>query len=321
MGPRLQGNSGGEFNSISGGERGTLGSTIQTLFLPPNTRPSTLLPPFKYFSSMPLISVIIPTFNRSDLLRRAIDSVLSQSFKDFELIVVNDGSTDNTEKTLAEYNDITLLNLKHNSGVSCARNRGVKHSGGEWVSFLDSDDQWLPNKLQEQVEWMFHTPQCTIFQSREIWIRDGKRVNQPRALRKKEGDLFFESLQRCSITPSTVMIRRSLFEEHGGFDEALPACEDYDLWLRITASERVGLVDREHLIRYGGHPDQLSLSTPCLDKYRVYALQKLLSKEGLNGTQKTATIDTLRKKAAIIANGALKRGNLNDYQQYIKLTV
>ncbi|KMQ52093.1 glycosyl transferase, family 2 [Chitinispirillum alkaliphilum] len=265
---------------------------------------------------MPRISVIIPVYNRSGFIGRAIKSVLTQDFSDFELIVVDDGSSDSTADAISSFSNLRTLSLSENRGVSCARNRGVEISNGQWIAFLDSDDQWLPSKLREQMEWLSQNPSINILQSREIWIRNGRRVNPPRAFEKKQGDLFFESLERCSITPSSVLLKRELFDLHKGFDETLPACEDYDLWLRITIAEKVGLVQKNHLIRYGGHPDQLSSSVPCQDKFRVYAIEKILSSYNLDELKRQRAVQALQKKAAIIANGALKRGNLNDYKKY-----
>ncbi|MDG5814245.1 glycosyltransferase family A protein [Chitinispirillales bacterium ANBcel5] len=268
---------------------------------------------------MPRISVIIPVYNRAKLISRAVDSVLKQSYKDFELIVVDDGSSDDTLKQLRDYKSVTVLSLDTNSGVSAARNFGVAHSCGEWIAFLDSDDEWKPEKLKEQLEWSDQHKSCTIFQSQELWVRKGVRVNPPRSHLKRDGDLFGVSLHRCMISPSCVMIKRTLFDAHGGFDETLRACEDYDLWLRIALKEKVGLVNKVHLVRYGGHSDQLSSSTPCQDKLRICALQKLLGRADLSAEKRTAVKKVIEQKATIVANGALKRGHLDDYRKYASI--
>ncbi|NLP03507.1 MAG: glycosyltransferase family 2 protein [Fibrobacter sp.] len=264
-----------------------------------------------------LISVIIPVHNRKDLLPRAINSVLNQTFKDFELIVVDDGSTDGVEKLdLLSSGKIKFLRLPINSGVAIARNCGVDISEGEWVAFLDSDDVWMPRKLEKQVKWIEMNPGIRILQSKEIWIRNGKRVNPPATHEKSGGDLFRESLERCMITPSSVMMERALFEEVGRFDGSLPACEDYDLWLRITCRYPVGLVNEYLLYRYGGHPDQLSSSIMALDRFRVRSLLRLLSLDCLNSEQRGLVRTTLVKKAAIVANGYRKRGNVQLYERF-----
>ena len=268
---------------------------------------------------MPLVSVIIPTFNRAVMLRRAVESVLNQTERDFELIIVDDGSTDGTSqylKYLENVNSVQILRLDRNYGVSKARNAGVNASAGEWIAFLDSDDFWHPDKLQIQLKWCGDNPQYSILQTNEIWIRNGVRVNQPKTYKKTCGDIFNESVERCMITPSSVIMKRSLFELSGGFDAKMRACEDYDLWLRITCKFHVGLEPKDMLIRYGGHDDQLSSSTPTLDKYRIEALKKIILSGGLNPKQTETAVSSLQKRAVIMANGALKRGNQKEYEYY-----
>ncbi len=269
---------------------------------------------------MPLVSVIIPTYNRKNLLPRALQSVLNQSFTDFELIVVDDGSTDGTSELADQFPKIRLLRSELNHGVSHARNRGVAASCAKWTAFLDSDDVWATRKLEQQIKWLDAHPHFKILQSNEIWIRNGKRVNPPATHKKFQGDLFEAGLERCMITPSSVIMERSLFDETGGFDESFKACEDYDLWLRICCHHEVGLLQKELLTRYGGHEDQLSSSVPCLDKYRVESLKKLLLSAVLNEKQKTATRSNLLKRAHILAQGALKRGIKEEYDYYTNLS-
>ncbi|MFP4013247.1 MAG: glycosyltransferase family 2 protein [Chitinispirillaceae bacterium] len=268
---------------------------------------------------MSLFSVIIPTYNRRHTLARAIESVLFQSMRDFELIVVDDGSTDGTAELVENY-PATFIRLEQNCGVAKARNRGVSESNGEWIAFLDSDDWWNPNKLQLQLDYCRQNHDYEIVQTCETWIRNGRRVNPPQTHLKKEGHIFEESLRRCMITPSSVILRRSLWDKTGGFDESFPACEDYDLWLRITCRQKVGLVDKHLLTRFGGHPDQLSSAIPCLDRFRVDSLLKMLGSGLLNGNQSQAVRRNLRKRALIMAQGSLKRGKREEYEYYISLS-
>jgi len=268
----------------------------------------------------PAVSVIIPVYNRYGLLERAVRSVLAQTVLPLEIIVVDDGSSGAPWKH--ELTDDALVSyhrLPCNHGVSFARNRGVERSRGQLVAFLDSDDEWLPEKLEKQLAHLAAHPHFRIAQSRETWIRNGRRVNPPRTHEKKEGDIFMESLERCMITPSSVIMERSLFWEAGGFNESLPACEDYDLWLKITAAMPVGLVDEHLLIRYGGHGDQLSLNTPVLDRFRIRALLDLLHSGRLSPKQYTATRNTLRQRCRICAQGAKKRGNETRYESFNRL--
>lgn len=266
---------------------------------------------------MPLVSVIIPVFNRKKLLERAIQSVLKQSFEDFELFVVDDGSDDGVQElTVLNERNITFIRLEENSGVSKARNIGVKKSSGEWIAFLDSDDEWFTQKLQKQIDWCRENPQFEITQTKEIWIRNGKQVNPPMTHHKSQGDLFSASLHRCMITPSSVLLKRSLFEKSGGFNETLPVCEDYDLWLRITCQKQIGLLDQYLLKRYGGHSDQLSSSIMGLDRFRIRSMLKLLKSNLLNDIQMKLLRVVLSRKALIVANGYLKRGNETLYEKY-----
>jgi glycosyltransferase involved in cell wall biosynthesis len=268
---------------------------------------------------MNTISVIIPTYNRSASLVRALDSVLAQQHKAQEIVVVDDGSSDSTQE-LSVWQDyagvVTYLRSEFNRGVSWARNWGVAHSRGDWLAFLDSDDQWHPAKLKEQLQWLGTHPDWRIVQTHEIWIRNGVRVNPPDTHRKVEGEQFARNLERCMITPSSVMVQRSLFDECGGFDESLPTCEDYDLWLKITSRYPVGLVDKYLLTRYGGHADQLSAAYPVMDRYRIESLHRLLQQAQLSSAQQSLVRKTLAKKASIVANGARKRGNEDEFNYY-----
>jgi glycosyltransferase involved in cell wall biosynthesis len=249
-----------------------------------------------------------------------VDSVLLQKDADWELIVVDDGSRDNTDEILSRYAGEPRLRIirQENRGVSAARNVGAGLSRGGWLAFLDSDDEWLPGKLAAQAA-RFSQPGFRIQQTREIWYRNSRRVNPPLHLLKKSGDIFEASLQRCMITPSSVCIERNLFEAYGGFDESFPACEDYELWLRITACHPVGLIDEEFLIRYGGHADQLSATVPALDAFRIRAMWKLLSKGALKKRQREVCLKTLRQKISIYRVGCRKRGREEELQWLNKI--
>jgi glycosyltransferase involved in cell wall biosynthesis len=269
---------------------------------------------------MPSVSVIIPTYNRKKLLTRAIESVMSQQYTDYELIVVDDASGDSTEQLdffdSRKYPSITYFRLDSHRGVSAARNFGVRMASGKWIAFLDSDDQWHPQKLKRQMEWIGRYPATVILQTKEVWIRGGRRVNPPATHRKREGYIFTESLKRCMITPSSVCITRAAFDTTGGFNEALPACEDYDLWLRITHTVPVGLIDEYLLTRYGGHPDQLSSTVWALDRFRIRSLLDIIRSGVLTPVQRQEAIREVRRKALIVANGYKKRGNYEKHEQY-----
>ena len=267
----------------------------------------------------PLVSVVVPTFNRGWCLEEAIDSVLSQTYERYELIVVDDGSTDDTEKRLSQYETLTVI-IQQNRGVSAARNRGIASSKGDLIAFLDSDDLWLPEKLAAQVAFFQANPEALVCQTQETWIRNGRRIHPKNHHQKESGIFFKRSLYLCLVSPSAVMMKKRLFEVVGGFDESLPACEDYDLWLRVGASIPIFLIDEPLVIKRGGHDDQLS-SNPGLDKYRIQSIKKLLESGTLSRDQRKAAITVLQKKCEIYASGCKKRGRLEEMAYYNRLAV
>lgn len=263
----------------------------------------------------PLVSVIIPTYNRANMLRQAVDSVLEQDYRPAEVLVIDDGSVDETPAVLAEYADRIRRFRRDNAGVSAARNTGIRAARGELIAFLDSDDYWLPGKLTAQVEWFLRHPENMICQTEEIWVRNGRRVNPRQKHRKRAGDIFIASLSLCLVSPSAVMLRRRLLDETGLFDPELPACEDYDLWLRVSSRYRVGLIEKPLLVRRGGHPGQLS-AAPGLDRYRIHAIRKILDAGDLSLAQRKAAVSALEKKCAIYAAGCEKRAKHEEAARY-----
>jgi len=260
----------------------------------------------------PAVSVIIPTYDRLEFLKESAASVLAQTFTDFELIVVDDGSTDSTAQYLQELSSedrrvrwLTGPNL----GVSAARNRGARAARAPMLAFLDSDDLWEPQKLERQLHHMAAQPHVRASYTEETWIRRGRFANPCNHHAKHDGDIFEACLALCIISPSSVMLERTLYDELGGFDESLPACEDYDLWLRLSAREAVLLVDERLIIKRNGHAGQLSQEYWGLDRFRVRALWKLLFDEEVDADRRKLAAETLAKKAAVVAQGARKRGN------------
>jgi glycosyltransferase involved in cell wall biosynthesis len=271
---------------------------------------------FDKFPVIMRVSVIIPTYNRATWVMEAVASVLAQTYRAFELLVLDDGSTDATLAALASFGgEIQVLRREERQGVSAARNLGAAAATGEWLAFLDSDDLWLPDKLARQVEYLKANTDIVICQTGETWIRNGVRVNPPEACRKVAGDIFLPSLKRCLVSPSAVMLHRRLFEEMGGFDEELPAAEDYDLWLRITWRYPVGLVPEPLVIKRGGHADQLSRQWG-LDRFRIRALMKLREEPGLPQEYKQAVHKTLAEKCRIYAQGCEKRDRWDEAREY-----
>ncbi len=265
------------------------------------------------------ISVIIPTHNRAHSISRAIESVLQQSLPAAEIIIVDDGSSDNTAALIhGHFSDCRYLHQK-NQGVSSARNRGIRAASGEWLAFLDSDDEWMPEKLAAQATALKHNPGMRLCHTEEIWIRNGKRVNPMKKHAKKGGWIFQHCLPLCAISPSSVILHRSLFQTIGLFDESLPACEDYDLWLRICAFYPTLFIKKPQIIKYGGHEDQLSRQHWGMDRFRIQALEKIIAHPQLSLADRQAATKMLIKKAGILAQGAIKRGKQTQADAYLAI--
>ncbi len=265
------------------------------------------------------VSVVIPTYNRAHMLREAVESALGQSLEPAEILVVDDGSTDLTPEILSSFgNKIRYFKGPHR-GVSSARNKGWRLAESEWIAFLDSDDLWLPNKLHRQMKALAEWTDIPLCYTDEIWIRHGKRVNPCKHHAKYSGWIFQHCLARCIISPSSALIRKEILEELGGFDEQLPVCEDYDLWLRLTSRYPVLFLEEKLILKRGGHGDQLSRSYWGLDRFRIRVLAKLLQDPTLGEQKKECALLELKKKCAIYAQGARKRGKEYEADFYERL--
>ncbi|MBL1140686.1 MAG: glycosyltransferase family 2 protein [Proteobacteria bacterium] len=263
------------------------------------------------------ISVIIPTYNRASVLPGAIDSVLAQSHAADEIIIVDDGSTDETQQLIeSRYPQIKLIS-QTNQGVSAARNNGIKIAQGNWICLLDSDDIWLENKLEKQIEALNKNPDYLICHTNETWIRNGVILNQGKKHEKRGGNIFQHCLPLCVISPSSVMINKKLFDEVGLFDKDLLACEDYDMWLRICSKYPVLFIDEALINKFGGHNDQLSRQHWGMDRFRILALDKSIQSNNLNDDDRQAAIKMLQHKITIFLKGAEKHGD-NEYCEKFK---
>ena len=272
---------------------------------------------------MPMkVSVIIPTFNRAQTIRRALQSILNQKGVSFEILMVDDGSTDETralvERLASERAEVHYLS-QANCGPSAARNLGIQKAQAPFIAFLDSDDEWLPGKLKAQLEFFGANPDFLICQTDEIWIRNSKRVNPMKKHKKFGGFVFEKCLPLSIVSPSCVMMRRGFFDEVGFFDETLPACEDYDLWLRTSARFPIGLIEKPFVVKYGGHPDQRSHQFPVMDQFRIRALLKLFKSNVLNLDQQELVARELIRKSRIVSQGARKRGKVEEAVFYENL--
>ncbi len=274
------------------------------------------------------VAAVVPTFNRAHTLPRALSSILKQSRPVDDVIVVDDGSTDNTAAIACDFPDVTWLG-QNNSGVSAARNHGIRAATSHfrkrfpdreytdlWIALLDSDDEWQPHRVERQLDRIAaindHVepqPDYRLVHSDEVWVRNGVRVNPMKKHEKTGGWIYQRCLPLCVISPSASLIRRDLFDDRGLFDETLPACEDYDLWLRVCAHEPVLYIDEQLIVKYGGHDDQLSQKHWGMDRFRIKALSKMLRAEELNDEQRAATLDMLTHKLSVMETGARKRAN------------
>ena len=246
-------------------------------------------------------AVIIPTYNRESLLKRAINSVLNQTKVPDEIIVVDDGSSDNILNILDEYKNSIKIVTQKNKGVSAARNRGADLAKSEWILFLDSDDVWKKEKLEIQAKFHKNNPHILFSHTNEVWIKDKKIVFQKRKHKKPYGNCFYDNLDFCRVSPSTVMIKKELFDRCGKFDEQLKVCEDFDLWLRVLKKVPVGLIEEALTYKYAGDWEQLSFSTPFHDMYQVNALMKHLPDSRVESV--------IMSKLSVLYKGAKKHNN------------
>ena len=223
------------------------------------------------------VTVIIPSYNRYNFLSRTIKSLLNQSYRVDEIIVVDDGSDDNTKNIQKDFPQIRYF-YQNNSGVSAARNLGIVNATHEWIAFLDSDDEWHSDKLSKQIAFHKANPHILMSYTAERWVRDDVEVKIPKKYRKIGQDILRENLSYCNIAPSSVMLHRSVLDDVGLFDASFLVCEDYELWLRILSLYEVGLINEKLITKYAGHEGQLGFAKD-MEPVRIRALQKLLKCE------------------------------------------
>ncbi len=223
------------------------------------------------------VSVIISTYNREHMVARAIKSVLGQTYRDFELIVVNDASTDHTDEVLNSFNDkrIRYVRFGENRGGPAARNTGIKMSRGNYISFLDDDDEWLPAKLEKQVEKIEHAPgEVGLIYSGSEVIEDGSNTVQRRYHPEQRGDVRIRLLLGPMVgSVSNVLVRKECFIKAGLFDESLKSCQDWDMWKRISDHYEFDFTP-EILSRIHLHGDQISSDLGSLIPGRTRMVEK-----------------------------------------------
>lgn len=264
-----------------------------------------------------MVSVIITTYNRKTFLRAAVLSVLKQDYRDKEVVVIDDGSTDDSYK---EVKDLPVRYIwKENGGVSGARNKGIETAAGEYIAFLDVDDLWRKRKLSIQMS-MMHDENYEISYTDEIWMRNGNHLNQKLAHKKYSGLIFEKCLPLCIISPSSVLLKKSVFDAVGLFDETMAVCEDYDMWLRVTAMYPVLFVDKKLIIKQGGHADQLSKRYLGMDRFRIKSIAGVLDGGMLNESMRSIAAAELARKCRIYIQGAKKRGKNEEVEYYTELS-
>ncbi len=268
-----------------------------------------------------MVSVIIPSFNRASFLKKAIESVLSQRFQAFELIVIDDGSRDKTEEMVLRYGPRIRYIRQENKGPASARNLGIKKSSRPFIAFLDSDDRWGREKLSLQLDRMQENPSCLISHTQEVWYKNGRVFNQKKRHRKYHGYIFDRCLPLCVVSMSTVMVQRGIFDKVGFFNEDLPCCEDYDFWLRASVGHEFLLIDKPLTLKDGGRPDQLSsIYATGIDRFRIRSILNLLNSSPLKPKQRTLAMHELRKKCRIYGTGCIKHGRIEEGRYYFDLS-
>lgn len=261
------------------------------------------------------VSVIIPVYNRAKLIDCSINSVINQTYPINEIIVIDDGSIDGTYDLVKSSFPQVILKYQENKGVSYARNVGINSAKSKWIAFLDSDDEWLPNKVEEQIDLLNTNSSFKICHTDEIWIHNQVRVNPMKKHRKYGGNIYNNCLPLCVISPSSVIIHKDIFNDVGLFDEELPVCEDYDMWLRICSKYSVLFLDQKLIKKYGGHDDQLSKKYWGMDRYRLIALEKMIDNPNLNTKDRIATINMAIDKAKILQKGYIKHNHKKEAQE------
>jgi glycosyltransferase involved in cell wall biosynthesis len=266
----------------------------------------------------PLVSVVIPTYNRLPLLKEAVASVEAQTLRNWELIIVDDGSGDRTEEFVRD-KGYTFIRDAHTGFPGLLRNRGAHAATGTFLAFLDSDDLWKPEKCEKQIVFFDTYPHISLCHPCEIWLRNHTIISQKSQTHNRSGNIFKDSLKKCVIGPSTVMMRRECFFREGMFHEGLEIAEDYELWLRMTARLEVGYIDEPLVVKRGGHPDQLSQKYGHIEYFRIKALMIALKNNNFSKEQLAMMEKEFRRKCLIYAKGCLKRGKTDEYTYYFHL--
>jgi len=217
---------------------------------------------------MPKVSVIIPTYNCGQYICEAIDSVLAQTYKDIEIIIVDDGSSDNTKNVVLMYKDKIKYIYQNNKGEAGARNRGIKEAQGEFIAFIDADDIWLENKLEKQME-IISNMSADLVHCR-MYVMENNKIVEGKIKPTKPAITFYDLLLGGKSLLMTIVVKKACFDKIGLFDESIKLATDYDMWLRFSLKYKISFID-EPLAIYRRHSNQLS-SEDNNKKFKEYGI-------------------------------------------------
>jgi len=297
----------------------------------------------------PSVSVVIPVYDRPGMATEAVRSVLFQSYPHLECILVDDGSRKppaEAERLFSADPRFRYKRIAHTGMAGAVRNCGVREARYDLIAFLDSDDIWLPDKLERQIGLPASSPgledrqdlakNFVLIHTREVWLRGEKVISQKTQRHRRHGNVFADALEKCMIGPSTVLMRKAVFEELGGFREDLEIAEDYEFWLRLTAIHQVEYIDTPLVVKRAGHGEQLSEKYGQIEIFRLTGLHDLVRsgwfiKNCPGGGDKAEKQNScpelvhnlaaaeLARKAGIYAAGSRKRGRMEEADRYEQL--
>lgn len=248
------------------------------------------------------VSVIIPVYNRDYSLRDAVESVLIQTYKPSEIIIIDDGSFFQAKDILKNYkNNIKIIRHEKNKGVSASRNTGILASSSKYIAFLDSDDIFLPEKLELQINFMKEN-NYQISHTNEFWYKKDRFINQNKKSKRYGGKILDKILDKCRVSPSSLIVERKVFEKSGLFDETLDVCEDYEISLRFALHYEIGYLDKNLIIKRAIEENSLSAAINHIEHIRYNILKNFYKKyeDRFNREEKEALLCELQRKNSII---------------------
>ncbi len=266
---------------------------------------------------MPTVSVIIHTYNNEKFIAETIESVLNQTYKDYEIIIVDDGSVDGTRDALSPYKQKIRYHYKENGGIASAKNTGISLSEAEFVAFLDHDDLWVSDKLQLQMECFKENPQVGLVYAQYTSFRDGKEL-RTKPEKGYSGWIFKELLAKSFIQTSTVMVKKECLNIVGSYDESFSLGDEYDMFLRISKKFQCGFVDKG-LTRYRVHDTNASNNDFLFDNENLGVYKKIYDNfTDLDGEEKKILRKRIARYSMKVAEGLISQGKLEESKKYQK---